>query len=263
MIHHLMYKAMIEMAPDRAGFMSLLFARARPQGLNAESTPEALFNGFAAVPTDTLLFAKNLAAITEWLTKRHGFTLSQTDLQSLDYVYRAFVTAGPDITYAFPNGGGRGFGRWPSFMQLMLETDGTGNNRSYLATEANFRVLKALETNNLIVPLVGNFSGDKTLRAVGRYVKDHGAMVTAFYTSNVEQYLFQQGDDWQRFYANVATLPLDSTSTFIRSLSNGNGFRPGSPNSRSIQLLSSVLETLKAVQDGRVQTYYDMIQLAK
>jgi hypothetical protein len=263
MIHHLMYKAMIEMAPDRAGFMSLLFARARPPGLNAESTPEALFNGFAAVPTDTLLFARNLAAITEWLTKRHGFTLSQTDLQSLDYVYRAFVTAGPDITYAFPNGGGRGFGRWPSFMQLMLETDGTGNNRSYLATEANFRALKALETNNLIVPLVGNFSGDKTLRAVGRYVKDHGAMVTAFYTSNVEQYLFQQGDDWQRFYANVATLPLDSTSTFIRSLSNGNGFRPGSPNSRSIQLLSSVLETLKAVQDGRVQTYYDMIQLAK
>ena len=168
-----------------------------------------------------------------------------------------------DITYAFPNGGGRGFGRWPSFVQLMLETDGQGANRAYLANEANYRVLKEMETNNLIVPLVGNFSGDKTLRTVGRYLKDHGATVTAFYTSNVEQYLFQQGDDWQRFYGNVATLPLDSTSTFIRSLSNGNGFRPGSPNSRSIQLLSSMIETLKAVQDGRVQTYYDMIQLAK
>jgi hypothetical protein len=30
-----------------------------------------------------------------------------------------------------------------------------------------------------------------------------------------------------------------------------------------VQLMSSMLETLKAVQDGRVQTYYDMIQLAK
>ena len=117
--------------------------------------------------------------------------------------------------------------------------------------------------SNLLIPLVGNFSGDKTLRTVGRYLRDHRLTVTAFYTSNVEQYLFQQGDDWQRFYTNVATLPLDSTSTFIRSLSNGNGFRPGSPNSRSIQLLSSMLETLKAVKDGRVQTYYDMIQLAK
>ena len=263
MIHHLMYKAMIEMSADRAGFMSMLFARPRPQGLDGQSTPEALFSAFSTVPADTMLFVKNLAAISEWLTKRHGFGLSQPDLQSLDYVYRAFVTAGPDITYAFPSGGGRGFGRWPSFAQLMLESDGQGNNRSYLASEANYEVLKEMEINNLIVPLVGNFSGDKALRAVGRYLKENGLTVTAFYTSNVEQYLFQQGDDWQRFYANVATLPLDSASTFIRSLSNGNGFRPGSPNSRSIQLLSSVLETLKAVQDGRVQTYYDMIQLAK
>ena len=263
MIHHLMYKAMIEMAPDRAGFMSLLFARARPKGADGDASPEALLNAFANVPTDTVQFATNLAAITQWLTKRHGFALSAADLQSLEYVYRAFMTAGPDITYAFPNGGGRGFGRWPSFAQLMLESDGQGNNHAYLASETNFRLLKDLETNNLIVPLVGNFSGDKTLRTLANYLKDRGATVTVFYTSNVEQYLFQQGDDWQRFYTNVAMLPLDSTSTFIRSLSNGNGFRPGSPNSRSIQLLSSMLETLKAVKDGRVQTYYDMIQLAK
>jgi hypothetical protein len=263
MVHHLMYKAMIEMANDRADFVSLLFARARPAGLNAESTPEALFSAFDNVPLDTLLYAKNLAAITKWLTERHKFGLTAADLQSLDYVYRAFATAGPDITYGFPNGGGRGFGRWPSFAQLMLENDGQGNNRSYLGTEANFRVLKEMETNNQIVPLVGNFSGDKTVRTVGKYLKDHGAKVTAFYTSNVEQYLFQQGDDWQRFYNNVSTLPLDSSSTFIRSLSNGNGFRPGSPNSRSVQLLSSMVETLKAVQDGRVQSYYDMIQMSK
>ena len=263
MIHHLMYKAMIEMAPDRAGFMSLLFARPRPKGVDGDASPEALFNAFANVPTDTVQFAANLAAITQWLTKHHAFALSAADLQSLDYVYRAFMTAGPDITYAFPNGGGRGFGRWPSFAQLMLESDGQGNNHAYLASETNFQLLKDLETKNLIVPLVGNFSGDKTLRTLGNYLRDRGATVTVFYTSNVEQYLFQQGDDWQRFYANVATLPLDSTSTFIRSLSNGNGFRPGSPNSRSIQLLSSVLETLKAVKEGRVQTYYDMIQLAK
>lgn len=263
MVHHLMYKAMIEMANDRADFVSLLFARARPAGLTSESTTEALFSAFENVPFDTLQYTKNLAAITKWLTERHKFGLTAADLQALDYIYRAFATAGPDITYGFPNGGGRGFGRWPSFAQMMLESDGLGNNRSYLGDEANFRVLKEMQTNNQIVPLVGNFSGDKTMRTVGKYLKDHGAKVTAFYTSNVEQYLFQQGDDWQRFYNNVATLPLDSSSTFIRSLSNGNGFRPGSPNSRSVQLLSSMVETLKAVQDGRVQSYYDMIQLSK
>ena len=34
--------------------------------------------------------------------------------------------------------------------------------------------------------------------------------MSAFYLSNVEQYLFNQGDDWSRFYSNVGTLPLDS-----------------------------------------------------
>ena len=263
MIHHLMYKALIEMAADRADFLAMLFARPRPTGLDATTTADALFAAYAAVSTDSLLVVKNLAAIGDWLTERHGFALSANDLQSLEYVYRAFATAGPDITYAFPNGGGRGFGRWPSFSQLMVETDGQGLNRSYLATDTNFRILKDLETRNLIVPIVGNFSGDKALRAIGQYLKERGTTVTAFYTSNVEQYLFQQGDDWNRFYANVGMLPLDSTSTFIRSLSNGNGFRPGSPNSRSVQLLSSIPELLKAVQDGRVLSYYDMIQLSK
>src|SRR5689334_23900780 len=35
------------------------------------------------------------------------------------------------------------------------------------------------------------------------------------------QYLWQQGDDWSRFYKNVATMPVNEHSTFIRSASGG------------------------------------------
>jgi hypothetical protein len=59
----------------------------------------------------------------------------------------------------------------------------------------HFRVLKEYETSNRIVPLVGDFAGDRTVRAVGRYLRDHDVKVAAFYTSNVEGYLFQ-GDRW-------------------------------------------------------------------
>jgi hypothetical protein len=78
-------------------------------------------------------------------------------------------------------------------------------------------VIRDMERRNLIVPLVGDFAGTKAIRAVGTYLKEHGAVVSVFYASNVEQYLFQQGDDWRRYYSNVAALPLDSSSTFIRS----------------------------------------------
>ena len=42
--------------------------------------------------------------------------------------------------------------------------------------------------------------------------------VTAFYLSNVEQYLFREIGEADRFYGNVAALPTDSTSMFIRSV---------------------------------------------
>ena len=77
--------------------------------------------------------------------------------------------------------------------------------RSYLASEENFKFMKSLQERNLIVPVVGNFAGPKALRAVGRYIRERGATITAFYVSNVEQYLFQDQlfDDFAR---NVATL---------------------------------------------------------
>ena len=62
---------------------------------------------------------------------------------------------------------------------------------------SRFRILADMQKRNMIVPVVGDFGGPKAIRAVGKYLKDNRATVTAFYTSNVEQYLFDQGDSWR------------------------------------------------------------------
>src|SRR5207248_1256620 len=92
--------------------------------------------------------------------------------------------------------------------------------RGYLVSEDSFKVMKELEAKNLLVPVVGNFAGPKAIRAVGDYVKSKGGTVSAFYLSNVEMYLGQDGL-MGNFCRNVAMLPLDDTSTFIRSLRGG------------------------------------------
>jgi hypothetical protein len=107
----------------------------------------------------------------------------------------------------------------------MLANDGMGLNRSYLATEENFKVVKDLETRNLIVPVVGDFGGNKAIRAVGQYLKGVDAKVSAFYVSNVEQFL-TQGGVWENFCRSVKSLPIDETSMFIRS-------GRGGPNTRN------------------------------
>ena len=157
----------------------------------------------------------------------------------------------------------------PTFVSMLQETDGTGRNQGYLASEAHYRALRDLEERNLIVPLTGNFAGDKSLRAVGKWTRDHGATITAFYVSNVEQYLFRQDDEAVRFYKNVATLPIDSTSTFIRSSSLGGGFGGSTAgpfrqqSGRSFQLIASIRESLKAFDAGLLQTYWEVLQMSR
>src|ERR1044072_3082670 len=46
MVHHLMYKALAEMAPDRAEFLSKLFSRPRPAALDSTTNPIKLFDAF-------------------------------------------------------------------------------------------------------------------------------------------------------------------------------------------------------------------------
>jgi hypothetical protein len=211
MLLQLMYKALIELAKDRADFVSKLFAKPRPAGLGPASTAGDLFGAFAVSDTSDALYAGNLTAIKQHLTKTHSFRLSSDDLSGIEAIYRVFYLRGFAVR------------PWPSYADLMTQTDGLGGSRSYLASESGFALLKRLESQNLIIPVVGDFAGSKAIRAVGAYLKARRATVTAFYLSNVEQFLYQDRK-WTAFCRNVATLPLDSSSTFIRSSSGGFGY---------------------------------------
>ena len=248
LLAHLMYKAIFEMSDDRADFLSMLFSRKRPRELSGKSTPAELFAAFRAAEPDETLFNDNLRRITERLTKTHGFDLSEADFSGnggLNYVYGMFFRYGPELTYASSGSGGRG-GRnnMPTYADLQQATDMEGRNHAYLSDEEHFGILKKLEERNLLVPVVGDFAGPKALRAVGKYIADHGATVTAYYTSNVEQYLFQNGV-WPAFYTNVSTLPLEDTSVFIRS-------------ARGSNLLDPIRSLLTEFSERRIQIYSDV-----
>src|SRR4051812_33517930 len=268
MLLHLMYKALIEMSPSRDEFLSRLFSREPPSELDPSVSAETLFAAFEHAQGDEQAFARNLQDVETWLQGHHRFSLSGGDLRSIEYVYRSFYSSGPEIRYSF--GRGPGWAPFPSYRDLMIESDGEGRHRSYLATEENYQVLRDLEMRNVIVPIVGDFAGPKALRDIAAYVRERGGTVTAFYTSNVEQYLFR-GDEWQRFYSNVAALPIGDRSTFIRAYFNNAGrggfqFAPlpaVPPTPRSVTLLNPISVLLTAVTEGRIQRYLDVVELSK
>lgn len=221
---HLMYKALFEMSSDRADFVFKLFSRKRPEGLGPQSSANDIFTALHKTDESESLTRQQLQAIQDHLTKKRNFPLTPEDLKGIEYVHGAFSFYGPGLSYW--STGGRGGGRnAPTYWDLMVADDGKGQMRSFLANDENFQVLKELSEKNLLVPVVGNFSGPKALRAVGRYVREREATVAAFYLSNVEQYLTRDRS-WQSFCTNVATLPLDGYSTFIRSVRNST-YGPG------------------------------------
>jgi hypothetical protein len=230
--------------------MSRLFARPTPAGLTRGATAGALFDAFAAVASSDDLAQGNLVAIIDRLKRVHAFPLSEMDERGLAETYRSLYVGGPRMRGDF------GGGPWiPSYGELMSQTDLAGTNHSYLASEENFRTLKEYETNNLIIPLVGDFAGTKAIRSVGRYLKEHDATVATFYMSNVEEYLFKSGS-WGKFARNLSTLPIGSRSMFIRTY-----FTHTDAGMRT--LLDSMQGLLNAFMSGQIETYNDVVFRSK
>ena len=212
MLEHLMYKALFELSADRAAFISQLFSRRRLDSPDEHSSADALFTAYEMQPADRSLLNETAGRVMDRLMDDHGFPLTASDGATIRHVLEEFFTGGPKIDYGFasaPSGIAA-----PTYSQLMTAADEAGRTWSYLSTEENFTRVRGMQINNMIVPLVGDFAGNKTLRTVAAYLKQRSAMVTAFYVSNVEQYL--RKDESQSFRTNVSLLPFSTSSTLIR-----------------------------------------------
>jgi hypothetical protein len=237
---HLMYKALFELSADRADFVSRLLSRKRPAGLTAASTAADLFNAFSSIEPNDGFSTETLAAIRNQLVTEHRFPLTGDDLMRIESIYRVFFLAGTKIQYS-PYGSFGGTVQ-PTYAELMAATDQAGQARSYLASERAFAFMKDLERRNAVVPIVGDFAGAKALRAIGDFTRKRRATISAFYVSNVEEYL-RQDHTWEGFCANVASLPTDDTSMFIRAVRDT---EPGSPVNGFEMRLAAIAPEVRA-----------------
>jgi hypothetical protein len=252
---HLLYKALFELSVDRAEFLAHLFGRRRPPGLGSASSVSELLQAYRGQAPDRAVQAKTSKAITDRLTAGARFPLRPGDVSAIAAIHDEFVAAGPDLRFVSSRGG-----NWyPTFLELQAATDRRGVAHGYLATEAQYARLRDMQRSNLIVPVVGNFGGPRALREIGRYLTAQGETVGVFYTSNVERYLFRDGL-WDKFAANMAALPIDRSSTLVRSCFDSCS-SAGDP--RAVTLLDSMNDLLVAVQAGRVRTYWDVLSRSR
>jgi hypothetical protein len=141
----------------------------------------------------------------------------------------------------------------------MLETDRQGKLRHYLATEESFEWMKRFETENRAIPVVGDFAGPRAFGNVAAFLKANDLRVSAFYTSNVEFYIFG-GEQWTAYLRNVRALPAAPDAVFIRAYFGGGQQHPQNvPGHRSTSLVDGIAGFLADESRGRISSYWDVV----
>jgi hypothetical protein len=275
-IQHLLYKAIFQLAPTRGQFLSMLLSRPYPK----DKTPKAdaplndLLTALSAITADEKFYADNLAAIKKAITTDFQFSLNEADTKSLEYVYSSFRDSGFEIGFRLNRGGGGGgfngpppggfrgggggFGRFPSFKELLAQTDLNGKQGNFLASVDDYEFVRGLHRKHLVIPVVGDFAGKKALAAVADTLRKWNVTVTAFYTSNVEMVLFQNGiyDGWA---ANVKKLPITDRSLIIRAAFSRYSHPARLEGHSTFTLLQLIPAFVKDYDAGKHGSYVELI----
>jgi hypothetical protein len=259
MLQHLIFKALFTLATNRAEYLTLLVGRPPPPDLSDwnDRGIEALVDYLDAAARDSV-FAARSRHLVDSAMATFGIPVSPEDRQNIDRFHRAFMRSG--LSLRFQSFGRRPQLYYPTYRDLLLERDREGRRVNYLASEADFQFVKDLQERDRVIPLIGDLAGPHALVAIGAYVEQRGGWISAFYTSNVEFYLFRAGT-FARFVDNVRGLPMQERSVIIRSVFHSTfGTHPRSvPGYLSTQLLQEIPGLLQAHSTGDLATYWELV----
>jgi hypothetical protein len=214
---HLLFKALFQQAHTRVEYLALLFGRPVPADLDSwRASPVSRLAEYVNRPHLDPKSVDDLRARLGVVLKGFGVPLSQDDLATIDRFHRRFIKDG--LSLQFESTGRLPQSYYPTYGDLLLETDAEGKQGNYLASEEAFQFVKSMQDRDRIIPVVGDLSGPSALAGIGRSMTEKGETLSAFYASNVEFYL--RDGSYARFVSNLGRLPHTPRSVLIRSVFN-------------------------------------------
>lgn len=270
MLHHLLLKALVEISPTRVEFLSHLHGVTPPAipGKwrdasvaavmayvdSAWTEARALRRAAGGVAARESEVAAGLRDRIRGLVGGYGVPLTDDDFDTLERFHRTFRDAGPSLRFT-------SFGRaprpyYPTYRQLVLETDADGDRASYLASAERYDVVRELQLANRIIPVVGDLSGAHALREIGAVLTEMGEEVHAFYASNVEYYLWQNRT-FASWVDNLRRLPTADDAVVIRS--SFTNFGRAHPSAIRGYYATQSIQPVGALTAGGFDSYWDVV----
>jgi hypothetical protein len=257
-IQHLMYKAIFHLSQNRLQFLSRWLSKPLSKDApSADASINELLTYFNKTPADDQTYGQGLAAIRKAIHEEFQYQLTERDQSSLEFVFKSFRDSGLETSFRL---NGWSDGEFPTLSEVLLQPDQHGKPGNFLATRDDYDFVRGLHLKNLIIPVVGDFGGKKALASIADFLRKSGLTVTAFYTSNVEQYLFEDGL-FPAFANNVRKLPITENSLFIRWVYQRYYHPARIPGQRSTSLLQRMNTFLTDFDAHRYQSYTDVISI--
>lgn len=262
LLQHVLFKALFHEAATRMEYLALLFGVPVPDDAQALSSAgiEQLLErveqapGGAGSPEAAEAARRVMSRIDSF-----SLDLSDQDRATIRRFHDEFIRQGLDLRYTTLGQPPRPF--FPTFGELLAARDLAGEAGSYLARRDDFVFLKALQEANRVIPVVGDLAGPKAVKAIGDEVRARGLTVRAFYVSNVEFYLAQDGT-FEQYAETVAGLPMDEYSVLLRSVFPQGLVRrhpQAQPGDYSTQVLVRMTDLAEAVRAGGYGSYWDVV----
>ena len=253
---HLLFKALFAESRTRVEYLALLTGRPVPPETESWRTAgiDRIVSYIDGAESET---ASALDRRLHDDIRKYGVPVSEQEFEKIDHFHAAFIKSGLSLRF-------QSFGRppreyYPTLRELLLETDREGRKLSYLASEDSFQFVRNLEARDLIVPIVGDLGGTHAVAAIGRWMERHQARLSAFYVSNVENYLFHDRN-FNRYMENLRRLPHTDHSVIIRSIFGGFAVPetiPGYYSTSTVQIFDELLGNFSA---GKYESYFDLIR---
>jgi hypothetical protein len=256
---HLLFKALFQLSSSRAGYLSLMFGRPVPIDTDEwkRADIERLVAHAESAPLSPSAIA-SLRARVDAVIAAFGVPLSAEDVATIGRFHRTFIDRGVSLRFESTGRAARSY--YPTYRELLLETDRAGRRWNFLASEDDFQFVRSLQQRDLVVPVTGDLAGPSALARIGVLMKERGDWLAAIYTSNVEFYI-SRGSGFDRFIQNLSSLPHSDKSLVIRSIFPG-GFGPVAvaPGYYSSSVVQSVDDLLQGVASGRIRSYRDLVR---
>lgn len=240
-LHHL-FKTCFELAPTRQAYLSILFSKPlTPEIKNNQAVSlSELVTYFDGVESADDLFDQNGPLIRASLN-RFKPTLPDEALDTIDRMRGLFRLHHSGLKTRLDTATWQGR-PYPAYRDCLLAVDNEGRNWHFLNSNDRYARIKKMQEQNRIIPVVGDWSGEKTLRELASFTEKRGKTVSVLYVSNVEEFLFREGR-FEAYMENIERLPVDANSLIVRSVYDQTDRKH--PLNRAEHLFTTVVQSLE------------------